>query len=147
MSTRFPPFFIGHHRMQLATVDALATLEEKINDKSALVGIYGLGYVGLPLALRFAEVGLKVLGFDIDNAKVQQLNAGGSYIERLGAMGADAEANANPPRLLAEVIYGALSSNNPRANYSVKADALRAILTYMPTRLADWILYRVCQPK
>ena len=64
MSTRFPPFFIGHHRMQLATVDALATLEEKINDKSALVGIYGLGYVGLPLALRFAEVGLKVLGFD-----------------------------------------------------------------------------------
>ena len=69
--------------MQLATVDALAPLEEKINRKSALVGIYGLGYVGLPLALRFAEVGLKVLGFDIDTSKVQQLNVGGSYIERL----------------------------------------------------------------
>ena len=71
----------------------------------------------------------------------------GSYIARLGEMGADAEQNANPPQLLAEVIYGALSSRNPRANYSVKADALRAVLTYMPTRLADWILYRVCQPK
>ena len=106
MSTRFPPFFIGHHRMQLATVDALATLEEKINDKSALVGIYGLGYVGLPLALRFAEVGLKVLGFDIDNAKVQQLNAGGSYIERLTtasiqkALGKRFEATADFARTL-----------------------------------------------
>ena len=71
----------------------------------------------------------------------------GRYIERLGAMGADAEQNANPPRLLADVIYRALLSSNPRASYSVKADPLRAILTYMPTRLADWILYRVCQPK
>lgn len=62
--------------MQSAAPDALALLEEKITRKSALVGIYGLGYVGLPLALRFAEVGLKVLGFDIDTAKVQQLNAG-----------------------------------------------------------------------
>lgn len=69
--------------MQITTPDALALLEEKISRKSALVGIYGLGYVGLPLALRFAEAGLKVLGFDIDAAKVQQLNAGGSYIERL----------------------------------------------------------------
>ena len=69
--------------MQLATPDALALLEEKISSKSARVGIYGLGYVGLPLALRFAEVGLEVLGFDIDAGKVQQLNAGGSYIERL----------------------------------------------------------------
>ena len=40
------------------------------------VGIIGLGYVGLPLALRFAEVGVKVLGFDIDPDKVRQLNAG-----------------------------------------------------------------------
>lgn len=69
--------------MEITTPDALALLEEKISRKSARIGIYGLGYVGLPLALRFAEVGLKVLGFDIDAAKVQQLNAGGSYIERL----------------------------------------------------------------
>jgi len=62
---------------------ALARLEDRIARRTACVGIYGLGYVGLPLALRFAEVGLKVIGFDIDTAKVRQLNAGGSYIERL----------------------------------------------------------------
>jgi UDP-N-acetyl-D-glucosamine dehydrogenase len=56
------------------------------------VGIYGLGYVGLPLALRFAEAGLKVIGFDIDAAKVQRLNAGGSYIERI------TEANVHAAR-------------------------------------------------
>jgi len=61
----------------------LARLEDLIARRAARVGIYGLGYVGLPLALRFAEVGLKVIGFDIDTAKVQQLNAGHSYIERL----------------------------------------------------------------
>ncbi|KFJ09878.1 nucleotide sugar dehydrogenase family protein [Delftia acidovorans] len=47
------------------------------------MGIYGLGYVGLPLALRFAEVGIKVVGFDIDEAKVRTLGEGGSYIERI----------------------------------------------------------------
>lgn len=61
----------------------LSALQTKIDAGTAHIGIYGLGYVGLPLALRFAEVGLKVTGFDIDRAKVQQLNAGGSYIERL----------------------------------------------------------------
>ena len=61
----------------------LLALQTKIDAGTAHIGIYGLGYVGLPLALRFAEVGLKVTGFDIDSAKVQQLNAGESYIERL----------------------------------------------------------------
>ena len=62
---------------------ALISLQERLTQNKAVVGIYGLGYVGLPLALRFAEVGVKVLGFDIDPAKVEMLNAGGSYIERL----------------------------------------------------------------
>ena len=44
------------------------------------VGIVGLGYVGLPLALRFADSGVRVIGFDIDGEKVSQLNAGKSYI-------------------------------------------------------------------
>ena len=61
----------------------LAQLQQRIADKTATVGIYGLGYVGLPLALRFAEAGLKVLGFDIDARKVATLNAAGSYIERI----------------------------------------------------------------
>lgn len=61
----------------------LQTLHDRLQDKTFAVGIFGLGYVGLPLALRFSEVGVKVLGFDIDTAKVDKLNAGQSYIERL----------------------------------------------------------------
>lgn len=46
-----------------------AELINKLNDKQAVIGIVGLGYVGLPLSIRFAEVGYKVLGFDIDPEK------------------------------------------------------------------------------
>ena len=51
----------------------------------ATVGVVGLGYVGLPVALTFAEAGLGVLGFDIDAAKVEALNGGSSYIGHLPA--------------------------------------------------------------
>ena len=61
------------------------TLLNKFKDRSATIGIFGLGYVGLPLALRYAEAGFKVLGFDTDTAKVARLMAGRSYIERIGA--------------------------------------------------------------
>jgi UDP-N-acetyl-D-glucosamine dehydrogenase len=54
---------------------------EKIKNKQVLVGIIGLGYVGLPLVLRFTEVGFKVLGFDTDPQKVERLNRGESYIK------------------------------------------------------------------
>lgn len=63
----------------------LSRLRERIAAGTAVVGIYGLGYVGLPLALRFCEVGIKVIGFDIDLTKIDALNAGQSYIERLTA--------------------------------------------------------------
>ena len=56
-------------------------LIHKINKKSAVIGIFGLGYIGLPLAIRFAEVGFKVLGFDIDKGKVKKLMNGESYID------------------------------------------------------------------
>lgn len=59
------------------------TLLRRLNERTAVVGIVGLGYVGLPLALRFAEVGYPVLGFDIDPGKVDALNAGRSYIEHI----------------------------------------------------------------
>ncbi len=52
---------------------------------SLTIGITGLGYVGLPLALRFAESGAKVIGFDIDPQKVVALNAGESYIRHIEA--------------------------------------------------------------
>ena len=61
----------------------MTPLEEKIADKSARVGIVGLGYVGLPLAWAFIEAGYRVLGFDVDRAKVDQLLAGRSYIGHL----------------------------------------------------------------
>lgn len=61
------------------------TLIEKLNNKSAIIGIVGLGYVGLPLVLRYVEVGYKVLGFDIDQAKVGSLNQGLSYIEHISS--------------------------------------------------------------
>ena len=64
---------------------AKESLLRRLQDRSAVVGIVGLGYVGLPLALRFAEVGYPVLGFDIDGAKVDALNAGRSYIEHISA--------------------------------------------------------------
>lgn len=60
-------------------------LLEKIADKSAIIGIIGLGYVGLPLMLRFAEAGYRVIGFDIDPEKIASLTAGNSYIKHLPA--------------------------------------------------------------
>lgn len=48
------------------------------------IGVVGLGYVGLPLALRFAEVGIKVLGFDIDKKKIDSIHDGCSYIKHIG---------------------------------------------------------------
>jgi len=53
--------------------------------KGIRIGIVGQGYVGLPLALRFADVGQKVTGFDLDPVKVQKLNAGESYIQHIPA--------------------------------------------------------------
>ncbi|MBC8310667.1 MAG: UDP-N-acetyl-D-glucosamine dehydrogenase, partial [Candidatus Marinimicrobia bacterium] len=55
-------------------------LIKKINNKSATVGIIGLGYVGLPLVVRFIEEKYKVIGFDTDGAKCNKLNSGESYI-------------------------------------------------------------------
>ncbi len=58
-------------------------LIEKFNDKTATIGIVGLGYVGLPLALRFSDVGYSVLGFDINASKVERLNRGETLIEHI----------------------------------------------------------------
>ncbi|WP_272884684.1 nucleotide sugar dehydrogenase [Chromohalobacter canadensis] len=58
-------------------------LIERLSDKSAVIGVVGLGYVGLPLLLRYNEVGYKVVGFDIDQEKVDSLNKGESYIEHI----------------------------------------------------------------
>src|SRR6185369_13549338 len=60
-----------------------AALQQKIESRTAKVGIIGLGYVGLPLTLLFSEEKFAVTGFDIDQKKVSTLNADGSYIHRI----------------------------------------------------------------
>jgi UDP-N-acetyl-D-glucosamine dehydrogenase len=84
----------------------------KLNNKTAVIGIVGLGYVGLPLMLRFVEVGYKVLGIDVDEKKVALLNQGDSCIEHIPA----------------EKIAQAVQTNGFRAttdfSQSGKADAL-----------------------
>lgn len=58
---------------------------ERVKSRSAVVGVIGQGYVGLPLALVFAEAGLETVGFDVDAEKIAALNRGESYIQHLGA--------------------------------------------------------------
>jgi UDP-N-acetyl-D-glucosamine dehydrogenase len=60
-------------------------LLQKILKKKALVGIIGMGYVGLPLVLRFCEEGFRVLGFDVDSGKVAQLKRGRSYLKSISS--------------------------------------------------------------
>ena len=62
---------------------ALQSFLSKVEDRSLTVGILGLGYVGLPLALRCVEVGFSVIGFDIDPDRVSDLNAGRSPIKHI----------------------------------------------------------------
>ncbi len=57
--------------------------QKKVKDKSIIVGVLGLGYVGLPLVREFAEAGVKVVGFDIDPSKVEKLNSGKSIIKHI----------------------------------------------------------------
>jgi UDP-N-acetyl-D-glucosamine dehydrogenase len=107
--------------MKLEAAAASAALSEKIESRAAKVGIVGLGYVGLPLALLFCQEGFPVTGFDIDPSKVDTLNAGGSYIVRI------------PP---AEIAAARGRGFRATADY----DALRemdAILICVPTPLDE----------
>lgn len=61
----------------------VAEFRDRITDRSATVGIIGLGYVGLPLVRSFLQAGFRVLGFDIDPRKVEDLQAGKSYIKHI----------------------------------------------------------------
>ena len=60
-------------------------LVQRIKNHEAVIGIVGMGYVGLPLALVFCEAGYRVMGFDIDLRKVGALNQGESYIQHISA--------------------------------------------------------------
>src|SRR5208337_5075838 len=68
-----------------ATFEASTTIRSKLQSKTAQIGVIGLGYVGLPLGLLFARNGFPTTGFDIDQAKVDMLENGGSYIRHIPA--------------------------------------------------------------
>jgi UDP-N-acetyl-D-glucosamine dehydrogenase len=61
-------------------MDSSAALEKKIRDRTARIGVVGLGYVGLPLAVEFAQAGFDVTGIDVNQEKVARVNAGDSYV-------------------------------------------------------------------
>jgi len=65
------------------SLDLAAELQHRIRTRDARIGIIGLGYVGLPLALLFSEEHFRVTGFDIDPHKVHSINQGESYIARI----------------------------------------------------------------
>jgi UDP-N-acetyl-D-glucosamine dehydrogenase len=88
---------------------------------SSTIGIIGLGYVGLPLSLQFARTGSTVLGFDIDPAKINSLEAGESYILHITAEAVKAQRNA-----------GRLSATTDFA----RVKECEAIIICVPTPLA-----------
>lgn len=97
-------------------------LQTKIDDRQALVGIVGLGYVGLPLVKAFVAAGFRTLGFDVDQSKVQQLLAGNSYIGHI------------PSQWIAACIEE--ETFLPTADMTRLADA-DALLICVPTPLTD----------
>ena len=96
-------------------------LIEKIDSKEAKVGIIGLGYVGPPLAIEFAQAGLGTVGVDLDRDKVAQVNAGISYIKDVAG----------------EVVNSAVNSRKLSAttDFSVLAD-VDCICISVPTPLS-----------
>jgi UDP-N-acetyl-D-glucosamine dehydrogenase len=64
-------------------MDNKQRLIDKIADRSAVIGVVGLGYVGLPLAVEFAKAGFKVIGYDVTKSLTDMLNTGKSHIQDL----------------------------------------------------------------
>ena len=96
---------------------------EKIQNKSAKIGIIGLGYVGLPLGLEFSGKGFNVLGFDLDKEKIEFLERGESYIKHIGS-----------DRINKSVSEGKLSATS---DFSKIAD-MDAIIICVPTPLNEY---------
>lgn len=96
-------------------------LESRLQDKSARIGVVGLGYVGLPLVRTFLDAGFHVIGFDTDPEKVQRLLAGESYIGHI------------PGAWIAECVTSSRFTPTPDMQRLAEADAL---LICVPTPLA-----------
>jgi UDP-N-acetyl-D-glucosamine dehydrogenase len=108
--------------MAIAVAGSLAERKQKVESREARVGIVGMGYVGLPLALLFSEERFQVTGFDIAPDKVAALNRGGSYIVRI----------------LPEMIQQAQKSGfRATVDYS-EIEGMDAVIICVPTPLNDF---------
>jgi UDP-N-acetyl-D-glucosamine dehydrogenase len=72
---------------------SINNLKSRIQNRDACIAVIGLGYVGLPLVIRFSEEGFRVIGFDIDEEKIEKLNKGESYLRHISADAVEAVAN------------------------------------------------------
>jgi UDP-N-acetyl-D-glucosamine dehydrogenase len=99
-----------------------AALESRIATRQARIGVIGMGYVGLPLTLLFSEQRFRVTGFDVDASKVEQLNAGGSYIVRIAA---------------AEIVKAQAAGFRATAAYTEIAE-MDAVIICVPTPLDEY---------
>ncbi len=72
--------------LEPASGDGLAGLLARIGDRRFKIGVIGLGYVGIPLALTACNAGFPVLGFDIDEKRVAQINRGESFIKHIAGV-------------------------------------------------------------
>jgi UDP-N-acetyl-D-glucosamine dehydrogenase len=108
--------------MTIAISNSVEEAKQRIESRQARIGIVGMGYVGLPLALLFSEERFRVTGFDIADDKVQTLNAGGSYIVRI----------------LPQAIQKAQESGfRATADYSLVAE-MDAVIICVPTPLNEY---------
>jgi len=85
---------------------AAHSLEKRLEDRTARLAVIGLGYVGLPLAVEMAQAGFEVVGIDIDEKRVKQLNQGRSYIQDVPT--ADVRALVTEKRLVATTDFSVL---------------------------------------
>ena len=69
--------------MTVASLDRISAIKRQLETRETRIGVVGMGYVGLPLALLFSEEHFRVTGFDVDSLKVETLNRSGSYIVRI----------------------------------------------------------------
>src|SRR5260370_13878369 len=107
---------------QLTASSLFTDLKSRIDARRARVGIIGLGYVGLPLALLYSEQKFPVTGFDIDRRKINTLASGGTYIFRITP---------------AEVQAAKLNGFEATADYS-QITAMDAIIICVPTPLNEY---------
>ena len=97
------------------------SLKARIENKEAQIGVIGLGYVGLPLAIEFAKAGFPVIGTDIDESKVARINAGENYI----------------PDIADDTLQTLVNSGNLRATTDMDIIAdLDAVVICVPTPLS-----------